>query len=105
MRPLVDATELERWAVRAAWDDLEPGLKHGNEFEKTAIHGNRSWQVFLSKIGGWFISREVRYIESEAEAIAWLAEWRSSQSSSLYAAYPIRSCNVASRSGSTLESS
>lgn len=32
---LVDETELEGWEVRAAWDDLKLGLKHGNEFEKS----------------------------------------------------------------------
>ena len=74
VKALIDATELEGWAARAAWDDLKLGLKHGNEFEKIAIHGNRKWQEFMSRIGSWFTSGEVRYFESEAEAVAWLAE-------------------------------
>lgn len=74
VRVFFDATELEGWGTRAAWDDLKLGLKHGNEFEKIAIFGNKKWQEYSAKIGGWFISGEIRYFESESEAIAWLNE-------------------------------
>ncbi len=74
VKALIDGTDLEGWEVRAAWDDFKLGLKHGNEFEKIAIYGNKKWQENLAKIGSWFISGEVRYFESESEAIAWLNE-------------------------------
>ena len=57
-----------------AWDDFKLGLKHGNEFEKIAIYGNKNWQEITAKIGAWFISGEVKYFESEDDALAWLNE-------------------------------
>ena len=72
IRALFDATELEGWELRAAWDDFKLGLKHGSEFEKIAMYGNKNWQELAAKIGSWFISGEVKYFESYDEALAWL---------------------------------
>ncbi|MBD3587378.1 STAS/SEC14 domain-containing protein [Salinimonas sp. HHU 13199] len=72
VKALIDGTELDGWELRAAWDDFTLGLRHGSEFEKIAIYGNKSWQETLSKIGRWFISGEVKYFESEQDAIDWL---------------------------------
>jgi len=72
VKVLFDGTELEGWEARAAWDDCKIGLKHGNEFEKIAIFGNKKWQEYFSKIGSWFVSGEVKYFENVDEAIAWL---------------------------------
>ncbi|HBE91801.1 MAG TPA: STAS/SEC14 domain-containing protein [Gammaproteobacteria bacterium] len=74
VKALIDGTELEGWELRAAWDDFKLGLKHGNEFEKVAIYGNKNWQEITAKIGAWFISGEVKYFESEDDALAWLDE-------------------------------
>ncbi len=69
---IIDGTELEGWELRAAWDDLKLGLKHGREFEKIAIVGNKKWQEYSARMGSWFISGEVKYFESESEALDWL---------------------------------
>ncbi len=74
VKVLVDGTELEGWEARAAWDDFKIGLKHGNEFEKIAIYGNKKWQEVIAKVGGWFISGELAYFENEEDAITWLNE-------------------------------
>lgn len=37
----IDGSELEGWELRAAWDDFRLGLKHGNQFNKIAIFGNK----------------------------------------------------------------
>lgn len=66
---LIDGTELEGWEMRAAWDDFKLGLKHGNEFERIAIYGNKKWQESVAKMGGWFISGEVKYFETESAAL------------------------------------
>lgn len=71
---LIDGTELEGWEPRAAWDDFKLGLKHGSEFEKIAIYGNKKWQEFVAKIGGWFIAGEVQFFDNVDDAIAWLKE-------------------------------
>jgi len=72
VKVIIDGTELEGWEIRAAWDDFKIGLKHGNEFEKIAIYGNKNWQQIAAKIGSWFVSGEVQYFESLDEAIDWL---------------------------------
>lgn len=71
---LVDATELQGWEVRAVWDDFKIGLKHGRQFAKVAIYGNKKWQEWAAKIGSWFISGDVKYFDNEIEAITWLNE-------------------------------
>ena len=70
----IDCSELEGWELRAAWDDLKLGLKHGRDFNRIAIYGNKKWQEYASKIGSWFISGEVKYFESADEALTWLNE-------------------------------
>jgi hypothetical protein len=72
VRALIDGTEFEGWELRAAWDDFKLGLKHGKDFEKIAIYGNKDWQKLAATIGQWFISGEVQYFEDEQAAINWL---------------------------------
>jgi len=68
----LDASEMEGWELRAAWDDFKLGLKHGSEFKRIAIYGNRRWQEMMARVGTWFISGEVRYFEEAGEALGWL---------------------------------
>lgn len=70
----IDATELDGWEARAAWDDFRIGLKHGNDFEKIAIYGNRRWQEMAAKLGSWFISGEAKFFEDADAALDWLAD-------------------------------
>jgi len=72
VKVLIDGTEMEGWELRAAWDDFKLGLKHGSEFEKIAIYGNKNWQEITAKIGAWFISGEVKYFENLDDALLWL---------------------------------
>ena len=74
IKVLVDGSELEGWELRAAWDDFKLGLKHGGEFDKIAIFGNKKWLEYSAKIGSWFISGDVQYFEDLNEALAWIQE-------------------------------
>jgi len=74
IKALIDATELEGWELRAAWDDFKLGLKHGRQFKKIAIVGNKNWLEMSAKIGSWFVSGDVEYFDNEAAAITWLNE-------------------------------
>ena len=74
VKVLIDGTELEGWEARAAWDDLKLGLKHGSEFDKIAIYGNKNWQEISARIGSWFISGEVSYFENMDDALLWLQD-------------------------------
>lgn len=71
---LVDGTEMEGWELRAAWDDFKLGLKHGSEFQKIAIFGNKNWPEITAKVGSWFIAGEIKYFEALDDALAWLSE-------------------------------
>ena len=73
VKALIDATNLEGWELRAAWDDFKIGLKHGSEFKKVAIVGNRNWQEIATKVGNWFISGEAKYFEDLEPAVEWLS--------------------------------
>lgn len=72
VKVLIDGTEMEGWELRAAWDDFKLGLKHGGQFEKIAIFGNKNWQEITAKIGSWFISGEVKYFDNADKALIWL---------------------------------
>ncbi|PNH95490.1 STAS/SEC14 domain-containing protein [Vibrio diazotrophicus] len=72
VKVLFDATELKGWELRGAWDDFKLGLKHGSDFDKIALYGNREWQEVSAKIGNWFVSGEIKYFESYSDAVTWL---------------------------------
>ena len=71
---LFDGSEFEGWELRAAWDDFKLGLKHGNEFKKVAVVGNKKWLQVASNIGSWFISGTVRQFEEMEAALEWLLD-------------------------------
>jgi len=72
IKAIFDGTELEGWELRAAWDDFKIGLKHGSEFDRIAIYGNKRWQEIGAKVGSWFMSGEVKYFENRDDALEWL---------------------------------
>jgi len=74
IKALFDVTQMQGWELRAAWDDFKLGLKHGSEFEKIALYGNKHWQELAASIGSWFISGEVKYFENYEQALAWVKE-------------------------------
>lgn len=72
IRALIDCMQLEGWELRAAWDDFKLGLKHGNQFVKIALYGNKGWENMAAKVGSWFIAGEIQFFNDEAAALAWL---------------------------------
>jgi hypothetical protein len=74
IKALIDGSELEGWELRAAWDDFKLGLKHGRQFEKIAIVGNKNWQKMSAKLGSWFVSGDIEYFDNDDAAIMWLNE-------------------------------
>jgi len=74
VKALFDISEMEGWELRAAWDDFQLGLKHGSEFEKIALYGNKQWQNVVANIGSWFISGDVKFFEDYQQAVSWLNE-------------------------------
>ncbi|GAA6133679.1 STAS/SEC14 domain-containing protein [Oceaniserpentilla sp. 4NH20-0058] len=73
VKVFIDASELQGWELRAAWDDLKLGLKHGNEFTHIAIYGNKKWLELAAKLGAWFTKGEIKYFEDHDESLLWLS--------------------------------
>jgi len=69
---LIDATKFEGWELRALWNDFKLGLKHGQEFQKVAIVGNKKWMSYAVKMGSWFIAGDAKHFEDLTDAIVWL---------------------------------
>ena len=77
VKVLFDASEMHGWELRAAWDDLKLGLRHGSEFSKVAVFGHEKWEQWAVKIGSWFFPGEIKYFEDFNEAIEWINEEKS----------------------------
>ncbi|MCV6627038.1 MAG: STAS/SEC14 domain-containing protein [Cellvibrionaceae bacterium] len=71
---LVDASELDGWELRAAWDDLKLGFKHGKEFRKIAIFGLSTLSELTARLGSWFIAGQIKAFDGKLQAIAWLEQ-------------------------------
>lgn len=69
---LADLTELEGWEARAAWDDYKIDLKHGSEFERLAIVGNKRWEKVGAKVANWIMSADVKFFNNVDAALIWL---------------------------------
>lgn len=68
----IDCSELEGWELHALWDDFKLGVKHHKKFNKIAILGNQKYLDFVSKVGSWFISGEIKTFETKDQALEWL---------------------------------
>lgn len=75
IRALFIGTEFDGWELRAAWDDFKLGLKHGKEFERIAIYGNKKWQEVAAKMAALFIPGESKFFDNYDEALTWIKEW------------------------------
>ncbi len=69
---LVDVSQMEGWELQAAWDDFKLGIKHGSEFERIALIGNKQWQQRMAAVANWFISGRVEFFEEKSNALEWL---------------------------------
>ncbi len=74
IKMLVDITEFEGWELRAAWDDFKFGLKVGLKIDKIAIYGDKNWQELAAKVGGWFISGEMKSFGDYQSAADWIVD-------------------------------
>ncbi|NOQ32321.1 MAG: STAS/SEC14 domain-containing protein [Helicobacteraceae bacterium] len=72
IKAIADISELDGWELRAAWDDMKIGLKHGSEFEKIAIIGSQTWIEYSAKVSSWFMSSQIETFSNEKEALSWL---------------------------------
>lgn len=72
IKALVECQGFEGWDLRGAWDDFKLGVKHGKEFRKIAIVGDKPWEKAAARIGSWFIGGEMQFFEDTRQALQWL---------------------------------
>lgn len=76
LRLLVEMTDFHGWSAGALWDDFRVYLKHGNEIERLAFVGEKTWQEWMARIAQPFLRSEVRYFHraDAGEARRWVLE-------------------------------
>lgn len=79
VKVLMDATELEGWELRAAWDDLKLGLRHGSEFERIAMVSDSRWLEASAKVGAWFVAGKFRAFTTKEGGFDKALEWLNSE--------------------------
>jgi hypothetical protein len=68
-RVLLDLSDFHGWDLRAAWVDLQLGLRHLGQFDRCAVLGDRGWQRLLVSLGKPFF--RVRYFDRGEREAAW----------------------------------
>ena len=53
-------------------ETLKLGRKHGKDFRRVAIFGNKKWQEVAASVGSWFIGGEMKFFEDSEAALEWL---------------------------------
>ena len=67
--------EFQGWEAAAAWDDTRFGMAHRNDFEKMGVIGGPGWVDWALRIGGLFISGEIKNFPAgqRQEALRWVS--------------------------------
>lgn len=68
----INAIALIGWEPRALWDDIKLGFKYSNHFNNIAIYSNKKWLAYLSGIGSWFVSGNVKHFTDNQAALSWI---------------------------------
>ncbi|RJX28395.1 MAG: STAS/SEC14 domain-containing protein [Desulfarculus sp.] len=68
---LIFAMDFRGWEAKAAWDDAAFGLKHRKDCAKLAVVGAPSWVNWGAKVGGHFMSGEIKTFAAGQEDAAW----------------------------------
>jgi hypothetical protein len=72
LRLLVDLVDFEGWTPKALVDDLRFDVKHHDDFERTAIVGDKTLEKLGTELSKPFFSGEIRYFEDLGEARRWI---------------------------------
>ncbi len=74
LRFFVKLENVTGFELGALWEDLKFDRKHRNEFGKTAVVGDKTWEEWLTRVSGLFFSPEVKffYADKESEARDWV---------------------------------
>ena len=68
---LIELDEFVGWELAAMKEDFKFALKHGDDIEKFAFVGNKTWQHWISVMARPFVQGEVKYFPKEDMHKAW----------------------------------
>ena len=71
VRLFIQLEDFHGWDLRAAWDDLEFGLKHYSDFERIAMVGDRKWEEWMANFCKPFTNAKVKYFDRSEVDAAW----------------------------------
>lgn len=71
LRFFVKLENVTGFELGALWEDLKFDRKHKNEFGKTAVVGDKTWEEWLTRVSGLFFSPEVKFFYADKEGEAW----------------------------------
>ncbi len=75
----IELDNFSGWELEAAKDDFQFGLKHGADFEKIAIVGEKAWHQWMTMMAKPFMDGEVRYFSRDELQQGW--DWVRSKES------------------------
>ncbi len=59
------------WDLHAAWDDFKFGIRHYSDFERIALVGDRSWEMWMAAVCKPFTRAKVKYFDRSQSGAAW----------------------------------
>lgn len=71
IRVLFELVDLKISNPTAYWDTFKIAKRHGEDVERVAIIGDRSWEKRWIEIGGMLVDSDVRYFDHEQLEAAW----------------------------------
>jgi universal stress protein A len=71
----IEMVDFKGWSLRAAWEDMQIGAHHNQDFQRIAMVGDRAWQSWMVRLARAFLSADVRYFDSDDKQLAqdWLS--------------------------------
>jgi hypothetical protein len=62
------------WDTEGLWEDLKMDVKHANDYEKTAMVGDKRWQDWITQFMKPFTSADIKYFDlaEKEETRAWI---------------------------------
>ena len=70
----IEMVDFKGWSLRAAWEDMQIGIQHNQDFKRIAMVGERAWQAWMVRLARAFVAADVRYFNSsdKQQALDWL---------------------------------
>lgn len=74
LRFLIKLEDFKGIEAEALWDEIEFDREHMDEYGKTAVVGDRTWEDWGTKISNLFFDTEVKYFDRshEEQARSWV---------------------------------